>query len=178
MDPMWRLTRWPIATIGGAIMASWCVHEFSVVIASLTGGNLPFTKELRVNAPLTEVRERVERALQAKPGEYAGVGGSGREGKGFVIGETGEWWLSTVPEGKSIGAVAFVNAWMESPYDRWHWRRGGLVASNPQVEVHYIASDQPVETKVRIELTWPNAKPKPGEAEALLNRLIAAATTP
>ena len=29
---------------GGAIMASWCVHEFSLVIASLTGGNLPFTK--------------------------------------------------------------------------------------------------------------------------------------
>ena len=95
--------------------------------------------------------------------------------KGFVPGETGEWWLSTVPEGKSIGAVAFLNAWMESPFDRWHWRKGGLRASNPQVEVLYISAEQPVETKVRIEVSWPNAKPRPGEPEALLNRLIKAA---
>jgi tRNA A-37 threonylcarbamoyl transferase component Bud32 len=178
IDPAWRETRWPILTMGTAIVASWCVHEFSVMIASLGGGNLPYIKEVRVNAPLAVVRQRVEPPLGAEQYDEAASGEWRKKRNGFVLGETGEWWLATVPEGKNIGAVAFVNAWMSSPYDRWHWRKGGLVASSPQVEVHYISSEQPAETKVRIEITWPNARPAPGEAEALLDQLITAAQSP
>lgn len=175
MDPAWRLTCWPIVTIGIAVAMSWCVHEFSVMIASLGGGSLPYTEEARVNAPLEDVRQRVERALQSERYDETSSSEQSKGRKGFVLGESGEWWIATVPEGKTLGAVAFVNAWMESPFDRWHWRKGGLIASAPQIEVHYISSNQPVETNVRIKITWPNAKPRPSEAELLLSRLISAA---
>jgi hypothetical protein len=66
---------------------------------------------------------------------------------------------------------------MESPFDRWHWQKGGLKASAPQIEVLYISSEQPAETKVRIEITWPNSKPRPGEVEELRSRLVSAASS-
>lgn len=175
MDPAWRVTRWPILSVGAAAVGSWCVHQFSVTIASLTGGNMPHSKDVRVNAPFADVRQKVEQSLLAEQYDEVAPGQWQKKRNGFTLGETGEWWLATVPEGKNIGVVGFVNAWMNSPFDRWHWRKGGLVASNPQVEVLYLSSIQPVETKVRVKVTWPNGKPAPGDAETLLDRLVTAA---
>jgi tRNA A-37 threonylcarbamoyl transferase component Bud32 len=172
MDPAWRLTKWPIASIGIAIFAGWCVHEYATLIAGFGGGAFPIHREVRVNLPLAEARKRIEQSIQAE-GYFDGSAGEVREGwKNFVLGEWGEWRMNTVPEGKAIGTVAFVNAWKSSPFDRWQWRRGGLVASAPQVQVLFIASDEPVETKVRLVVYWPNVKPPQPETDLLASALI------
>ena len=177
-DPAWQLTRWPIVVIGASIAGSWCVHAWWVLLASLSGGSSgPSVEEVRLNAPMAEVRERVERVLQAENDHQAVSEGNPDESKRFSLGAKGEWWMVTIPEGKRLGSVAFINAWKSSPFDRWQWRKGGgLVASAPQVSVLFISSEQPAETKVRIEMNSVNAKPRPEETEALRIRLINAAS--
>jgi hypothetical protein len=165
MDPAWRLTKWPIASVGLAIAAGWCVHEDATVIASLGSGSYSIQREARVSLPLAEARKRIEQSIQRQ------------EGTSFVLGESGEWRMNTVPEGKPIGSVAFVNAWKSSPFDRWHWRSGGLRASAPQIQVLFIASDQPVETKVRVVVQWPSIRPPQPETDQLAAELIGAIGT-
>jgi hypothetical protein len=99
VDPAWRFTCWPIAAIGTAMGAGWCIQEFSTVVASLSGGNLPYTDEVRVTVPLAEARQRVERALQAETYSQRSPGALGKNSNEFVLGEAGEWWIVTIPEG-------------------------------------------------------------------------------
>ena len=127
--------------------------------------------EVRLNAPLEEVRKRVERIIQD---ELYAFDVTGKRRDGFVTGENGEWRINTVPEGKGIGAVAFTNVWMESPFDRWHWRKGGLISSTPQIQVLYLSSNEPLETKVRFDLYWANTPPPSGESDRLLAELAKA----
>jgi tRNA A-37 threonylcarbamoyl transferase component Bud32 len=159
MDPAWRVTKWPIASIGLAIAAGWFIQEEAMLIASLGPRAFSIHREARVKLPIAEVRKRLERSIQ-------------EGGMGFVTGESGEWRMNTVPEGKAIGSVAFVNVWKSSPYDRWHWRRGSLQAASPQILVLYVASDEPVETKVQVVIHWPNVSPPQREVDELANALI------
>jgi hypothetical protein len=173
MDPAWRLTRWPIASIGVAIVAGWCVHEYVALIASLGGGS-QVQREVRVKLPLAEARKRIEQSVQAEI-NFGGNPGEVREGwKGFVLGEAGEWRMNTVPEGKAIGTVAFLNAWQGSPFDRWRWRKGCLRASTPQIQILFIASDEPIETKVRVTICWPNVVLPQPETNELARILVSA----
>jgi tRNA A-37 threonylcarbamoyl transferase component Bud32 len=172
MDPAWRLTKWPIASIGFAIAAGWCVHEYATLIASLGGGAFPVVREVRVNMPLAEARKRIEQSIQGEGYSPDKNGEWREEWKNFVLGESGEWTMTTVPEGKAIGTVSFVNAWKNSPFDRWHWRRGGLHASAPQIQVLFITSDEPVETKVRVTVYWPNVRPPQPQTDLLASALI------
>jgi tRNA A-37 threonylcarbamoyl transferase component Bud32 len=165
MDPAWRLTKWPIACVGLAIAAGWCVHEYATLIASLGRGSYSVQREARAGLPLAEARKRIEQSIQAQ------------EGKSFVLGESGEWRMNTVPEGKTIGSVAFVNAWKPSPFDRWHWHNGGLRASAPQIQVLFISSDQPVETRVHVIIQWPNIVPPQPQTDQLAAKLIGAVGT-
>jgi hypothetical protein len=166
MDKAWRLTRWPIFTLGVAISVGWCVNQYYTMIVGLGGGHLPHSQKVLTKLPLKEARSRVERVL-----ESAAYYEAGKVNKGFALGEFGEWWMNTVPEGKTIGTVGFINAWMRSPFDRWEWRRGTLVTVAPQIQILYLSSQQPNETMVRIHIAWPNAKPASGEAEAIINRI-------
>ncbi|HET6408322.1 MAG TPA: serine/threonine-protein kinase [Chthoniobacteraceae bacterium] len=172
MDPAWRLTRWPIAAIGASMVAGWCAHEYVTLIAGLPSGSFPVPGEVRVQEKLEVVRDRVDQALRAEQFVVPGTDGTG---KSFALGERGEWLMNTVPEGRTIGSVAFTNAWLESPFDRWQWRKLGLRSTSPQIQVLYITSNDPLETKVRFDAYWPNSKPPQPEAEQLLARLREAA---
>jgi predicted Ser/Thr protein kinase len=173
LDSAWRLVRWPMAAMGTAFVAGWCVYEYAVLFASLSR-SYPVQTEVRINLPLDEVRSRVEQIIKD---EFYAIDATGKRRDGFVTGEKGEWRISTVPEGKGIGTVAFTNVWMESPFDRWYWRKGGLLSSTPQIQILYLSSNEPLETKVRFDLYWANTPPAPAESERLLAELAKAVTS-
>jgi hypothetical protein len=102
LDSAWRLVRWPMAAMGTAFVAGWCVYEYAVLFASLSR-SYPVQTEVRINLPLDEVRSRVEQIIKD---EFYAIDATGKRRDGFVTGEKGEWRISTVPEGKGIGTVA------------------------------------------------------------------------
>ncbi len=158
VDPHWRRTIWPIAVLSFALCAGWCAKHFVVFLRDVAAMGATMRQgRASVAVPLADV----EKTLTAK-----------LKSEGFRIGESRQWKLMSVPEGRDLGGVRIANFWKPSPFDRWAWHRGWLVPISPLISVRYLASEKPLETQVEITVT-PRRRQDDPASQALLQSLKA-----
>jgi tRNA A-37 threonylcarbamoyl transferase component Bud32 len=160
-DPHWRRTTWPIAVLTCALLAGGIINQIVATFAQMMPYGFTMTSsEPVVAAPLTQVEKVVSAQVKAD---------------GFAVGESRQWQLVSVPEGRFLGRVRIANAWKPSPFDRWEWRAGRLTPIAPQIALRYLSTDSPPETRVKIDVAFQTRKPTRGVDPTLIPRIEAAA---
>ena len=72
------------------------------------------------------------------------------DANGYAIGDAMDWNLNAVPTGERVARVRLREAWMPSPFDRWHSTLWSFRRASPLLAFELVGSEQPAETRVAV----------------------------